>query len=156
MRRRKNQGRTGARSRRLLFRWWAAVIATTAVLLPYAISFSSQGTAFALANRTKHYLHAIVNAESIVYLPPGRTVTVDVSGFSNVVAEVRYSPGQGMHGKISKEFEATRVTTTSERSSADCSNRQGTCSSSTDASSNETVNPITWVITPDLFSSGQP
>ncbi len=132
------------------------------LLLPYAFSFGGSGASFTLVNGTPSYLHAVINNESIVYIPPGMTITRETNYSYQVSAEVTYSPGQGRSGSARRTFQATVHTystgTTSESQTSDCSGSNGnTCSSeSTSTGASETtttVDPIVWVVTADTLSS---
>lgn len=97
---------------------FARVLAASLVLFLYGVSFGSDGSVstFTLVNRTAHYLHAVINNESHAYLPPGSSIQAEVPAYGSVVANVRYSPGQGVRGEAARYF-ASECTTTSTGSS---------------------------------------
>ena len=125
------------------------VIAGAAVLWPYAFSFGAEGATFTLVNRTSYYLHAVINNQPSVYIPPGAVVNRNADGFANIVVDVRYSPGQGVKGSASKSFEIVyhRTSTSSEDIASTCNQQGNDCDSSTEASVTETADPVQWVVT---------
>lgn len=131
------------------------VLAVFLFLLPYAVSSGSDGARFTLINRTDYFLHAVIDNETFVYIPPGVSITRQTSGLYSVSAEVTYSPGQGKTGSASRIFE-TVVHSTQSGSSAqrnDCSNSQNDCESTSSSTSSSTtsVDPIRWVVTADTL-----
>ncbi|MBI1805062.1 MAG: hypothetical protein HY033_08890 [Ignavibacteriae bacterium] len=117
------------------------------VLWPYTVSFGDEGVSFTLINRTSHYLHAVINGKSFVYIAPGGVVAYQLDAYANVTADVSYSPGQDIKGKTSKTFQAVVV----DSYSNDCSdNGHGNTCGSTGSKS---VSPITWTVTPSDLSS---
>lgn len=137
------------------------VLAVLAFLAPYEVSLSSTGASFTLVNRTAYFLHAVINNEPIVYIPPGAAITRETSSQYVVVAEVTYSPGQDRSAKVLRTFQTTVHTTQtgsySSNQSNDCSGSNGTntCESATNATqtTNTTIDPITWVVTDDTLST---
>jgi hypothetical protein len=131
------------------FRKVGALAVLLIVLWPYAASFGDQGAVFTLANRTKHFLHAMINNNPYVYIAPGRVVTYQSGALSSVVVEVTYSPGQSITGKASKTLVPVRQETAT--GSNNCNNTNSNCHSTTGYSSS--VSPMSWDITPaDLES----
>jgi predicted porin len=135
--------------RRWHFRKVGAIATLLIVLWPYAVSFSDQGVAFTLSNRTTYYLHATVNNTSYVYIAPGGVVTYQSDTFSNVVVEVTYSPGQSVTGRASKTFEAVRQDTATRSNT--CTDNNSDCHSTTSYSSS--VSPLSWDVTASDLTS---
>lgn len=137
------------------------IMTVLAILSPYEVSLSSTGASFTLVNSTEYFLHAVINNESIAYIPPGIAVTRETNSMYTVVAEVTYSPGQDRTGKARRTFQTTVHTTQSgtytSNQSNDCSgsNSSNTCESTTSATgtTSTTIDPITWVITVDTLST---
>ena len=150
--------RRGKRERAWHLRPWV-VPAVFFLLLPYAVSYGSSGVSFTLVNRTQAFLHAVINNETIVYIPPGVAITRETSSAYDVAAEVTYSPGQGKTGKAFRTFQAvvhvTQTGTHSDRQASDCSGSPNTCESvsTSTAQTTTTIDPITWVVTADTLSS---
>jgi len=136
---------------RRVFRMVCLLSLGCAVLYPYAVSIGASGATFTLVNRTPYYLHALINNLPSIYLPPGSVVNYDASGLGAVTVEVRYSPGQVVKGGASKSFVIEYQSTTSGKSSSDCSssNSNSDCSSSTEASTTVTATPVRWEVTTD-------
>jgi len=138
------------------------VLAVFIVLKPYAVSFGDDGANFTLVNATPLFLHAVINDESITYIPPGVAITRQTNSSYSVTAEVAYSPGQGKTGSAFRTFQTsvhvTQSESTSTSQSNDCSNsNDNTCQSSTSSNSGgsttTTIDPITWVVTADTLLS---
>ena len=127
------------------------------LLLPYTVSFGDGGLSFTLMNSTSHYLHAMINGKPYLYIAPQCMVAVELSTYSGVVAEVAYSPGQGIKGKTSKTFEAVIHTTENANESGTCSSGSGgnTCSSNSATESTTSVSPITWTVEPSDLQSNE-
>ncbi len=151
---------SGKGLRAWLSRPWI-IMAVLAILSPYEVSLGSTGASFTLVNRTAYFLHAVINNEPIVYIPPGAAITRETNSLYVVVAEVTYSPGQDRAAKVLRTFQTTVHTTQSgsysSNQSNDCSGSNGTstCESSTTATetTNTTIDPITWVVTDDTLST---
>jgi hypothetical protein len=140
--------------------WLAAAVFF--LLLPYAVSFGGGGGAtFTLANRTPYYLHAVINNEPVAYIPPGGGITRETSTPYTVIATVTYSPGQGKDGSAMRIFQTEMHTRTigsgSYDQANDCSGSSSgnTCSSITSSTGQAetvtTIDPITWIVTPDTL-----
>ena len=139
---------------------WSIIVAII-LLLPYAVSFGSDGATFTLVNATHYYLHVVVNGEGIAYIPPSYSLTRQSDDLYAVVVEVRLSPGQGKKGSAFRTFQT--VVHTSETSSEsstqtnDCSDgsNTNTCDSNTGVNSERqtsvTVEPVTWIVNDDTL-----
>lgn len=142
---------------------WRRIAAGLAVflVLRHTMTFGSDEVTwtFTLVNRTPHYLHAVLNNRSLAYLPPGGSMAMDVAAYGVVVADVRYSPGQGIHASRSRviESQCRTVTSTTGTSSTDCNQSSPDCgetSSTGTTTSTTTCTPITWSVVPaDLDSA---
>ncbi len=134
-------------------------LAILALLSPYGVSFGSTGASFTLVNRTGYFLHAVVNNESIVYIPPDVAITRETNAQYVVVVELTYSPGQDRTGKVIRTFQTVvHTASTSSHTASDsntCSNSGNSCESTTSSTgtSSTTIDPITWVVTADSLSS---
>ena len=133
------------------------VLAASLLLFLYGVSFGSDGPVFTftLVNRTAHYLHAVINNQSHAYLPPGSSIQVEVAAYGSVVANVRYSPGQGVRGEAARYF-ASQCTTTSS-GSQDCNSRSSDCGETSSTSSHSTstrCQPIRWQVAAADLDSG--
>jgi hypothetical protein len=141
--------------KRTVFRTWAMVIAVVGSLWPYLFSIAANvHTTFSLANRTRYYLHAIVNNETFVYVSPGATIEVDVKAPSSVSARVRYSPGQTVRGTGERTIDI-QTTTTSTEGTQTChsSDSHGETCSGTEPTSTTTTNPARWDVLPTDLSA---
>jgi hypothetical protein len=134
---------------RNLLRSILSLIVIIAVLWPYSFSVGATEATFTLVNKTTRYLHAIVNNKPSVYIAPGAVVTYDVSGYGSVVAEVRYSPGQGVKGTVLRSFSIVFHSSSNAESSSNCNNSRGssTCSSSTESEGTVSADPVIWEVT---------
>ncbi len=139
-----------------------AILVLCIVLFPYAVSFGSDGATFTLVNGTRYFLHAVINNETIVYIPPGMTITRQTNAYYVVTAEVTYSPGQEKTGSAIRTFQTVVHTeqsgTSSVQQTNDCSDsNHNTCESSSSSTgsstSSTTIDPITWVVTADTLLS---
>ena len=146
--------------RRLPWRKLATALALF-LLLRHTVTFRSSDVTytFTLVNRTPSCLHTVIKNRSHAYLPPGGTVDAEIRAYALAVVDVRYSPGQGVHGAASRVFESechTTSTSTSE-TSTDCNQSSPDCgeSASTETSTtNTTCTPVIWTVVPaDLDST---
>jgi hypothetical protein len=148
------------RKRRIGWRRIATGLAVFLVLR-HTVTFGSGEVTwtFTLVNRTPHYLHAVLNNRSLAYLPPGGSMAMDVAAYGVVVADVRYSPGQGIHASTSRviESQCRTVTSTTGSTSTDCNQTSPDCgesSSTSNTTSTTTCTPVTWSVFPvDLDST---
>ncbi len=140
---------------RLAHRRLTALIAIVTILWPYMFSIASSDTTFTLVNRTRYYLHAIVNSESFVYIAPGRSVNVKVQAPVSIYARVRYSPGQGVKGTGERTVEITATVTSTPAVTTCSSNGQGgnTCESTNDPTTTTSVTPEKWDVLPSDLAS---
>jgi hypothetical protein len=142
---------------------WRRIATGLAVfmVLRHTVTFGSGDVTwtFTLVNRTSHYLHAVLNNRSLAYLPPGGSMAMDVAAYGVVVADVRYSPGQGIHASRSRviESQCRTVTSSTGTTSTDCNQSSPDCgetSSTGTTTSTTTCTPITWSVFPaDLDST---
>lgn len=139
------------------------VLAVVAILWPYEVSFGDTGVSFTLVNRTGYFLHAVINNQTIVYIPPGTAITQETKSYYDVTAEVTYSPGQTRSGRALRTFQTVVHTVStgsySSNASNDCSGTHhgNTCESATSveggSTTSTTIDPITWVVTADTLST---
>jgi len=142
---------------------WRRLLAGLAafMVLRHAVTFGSGDVTFTftLVNRTTHFLHAVINSQSHAYIPPGSSIATQISAYGTAVAEVRYSPGQGLRGEANRVFESQCHTTSTSTASTntDCNQSSPDCGETTStgsSSSTTTCLPITWlVVAADLDST---
>lgn len=139
------------------------VLAVFALLWPYEVSFGDTGVSFTLVNRTGFFLHAVINNQTFVYIPPGTAINHETNAYYDITAEVTYSPGQARTGRALRTFQTVVHTVQtgsySSNASNDCSGSHhgNTCESATNvtegSTTSTTIEPITWVVTVDTLSS---
>jgi len=116
----------------------------------YVISVEDTDVTVTIHNRTRHYLHVLINNQPYLYVAPGGSALTE-TGLSTVFVEVFYSPGQGVSGGATKELTSVTTTTYSSKRSHDCSNSgSNDCSdySTTSVATGYTRSPMSWDVSP--------
>lgn len=113
------------------------------MLLPGMIVPGSDEVHVQVSNQTLHYLHVIINNQSFLYVPPGRSVSLDPEGQHLAVMAAFYAPGQGVTGQAEQTVEIPDYV-----ASVDCGNGGLVCDEAPGATAG---NPFVWSITPDMM-----
>lgn len=134
------------------------LIAITCFASSYVISFDENSVSITIVNRTRYYLHILIDKDPHLYVAPGGSVHSETR-MQSAFVEVLYSPGQGISGRAEKEL--TSTTTTSTNYSSD---RGHTCASSSSGNSCQSMtssegsvsysytrSPMTWTVVPADF-----
>jgi hypothetical protein len=124
-------------------------LALIIVLLSMAVSFSDEDTAqLTIINRTKLFLHVIIDGKPYLYLSPERGITHESEAKPTFSVTVFYSPGQSSSRTINRTI---RVPYTS--SDWGCSwGSEGCESTSTGPQAGSTV----WEVTSDTMLTSLP
>jgi len=120
----------------------------------YVVSIENSEVTVTIHNRTRHYLHVLINNQPYLYVAPGGSALTE-TGLTTVFVEVFYSPGQGISGGATKELTSVTTTTYSSNRSRDCSTSgsnsgSNDCSdySSTSVATGYTRSPMSWDVSP--------
>ncbi len=120
----------------------------------YVVSVEDGTVTVTIHNRTRHYLHVLINNQPYMYVAPGGSALTE-TGLTTVFVEVFYSPGQGISGGATRELTSVTTTTYSSNRSRDCSTSSSNSGSNdcSDSMVNSSVSgytrsPMSWDVSP--------
>jgi hypothetical protein len=122
-----------------IFSKWHFLIILIIFICPLTISSGDDSVSLTVKNSTSHFLHAIIEGKSFLFISPSKSVVYTREGSATLQVQIFYSPGQGVTGNWTGDINVSPYQTQTTGCESDQSSNGGCECSTNPATGGDTI-----------------